>query len=240
MGIIDHFGNLHLPPVLITRNFAPFPSTMRRLLFLAVSFPTLLFAQVRMGPIGGVSLATVNSGQFLAWSGLPKIGPVLGWKFRLPITTHVGLDLEPMFMSKGSWTRNAPTNTNTFVTLRYLELPALIELDLDTIPDGLYLTGGLVYGYWLSGNVRTTQDGSEITNYSYDLSGPNVRRSQWSVAVGLGKQGSKWSWEVRGQSSVTPFDPLLRSHNLVFSLLVGYRLPLPPKREAKEDDGSEN
>lgn len=212
---------------------------MRKLLLLTAALPSLLIAQVRTGPIAGISIATVNAGQFLQWTGLPKIGPVLGWKFKMPITSHVGFDLEPMYMSKGSWTRNATTNTNSFVTLRYLELPALIELDLDTVPDGLFLTGGLIYGYWLSGHFRTTQDGKDLVNFDYDLSGPNVRRSQWSVAVGLGRQGERWSWELRGQSSVTPFDALQRTHNLVFSLLVGYRLPLP-KHKAKADDDSGN
>ena len=203
--------------------------------------PIALAAQMRHGPRIGLAVATQTAGQFLQWQGLPKLGPIVGWSFDIPYTYQVGFRVEPTLMSKGSWTRNDQTNTNTFVTLRYLELPVLLRLDLDTTKGGFFLTGGGIYGHWISGRVRTTINGEEFQNIRYDLSQPNVNKSQWSVAVGLGQQGTKWSWEVRGQTSVTPFDRLIRSQNLVFGIHLTYWLPLPekPKKEEDEDTGTE-
>ena len=194
---------------------------------------------MRHGPRLGLAIATQTAGQFLQWQGLPKFGPIVGWSFDIPYTHQIGFRLEPMVMSKGSWTRNAQLNTNSFVTLRYLELPVLLRLDLDTARGGFFMTGGAVYGYWLSGRLRTTVNGEETQNIKYDLAQPNVNRSQWSIAVGLGQQGKKWSWELRGQSSITPFDKLIRSQNLVFGLHVTYWLPLPSSKVPETEEEPE-
>ncbi len=194
---------------------------------------------MRHGPRLGLAIATQTAGQFLQWQGLPKFGPIVGWSFDIPYTHQIGFRLEPMVMSKGSWTRNAQLNTNSFVTLRYLELPVLLRLDLDTARGGFFMTGGAVYGYWLSYRLRTTVNGEETQNIKYDLAQPNVNRSQWSIAVGLGQQGKKWSWELRGQSSITPFDKLIRSQNLVFGLHVTYWLPLPSSKVSETEEEPE-
>lgn len=204
-----------------------------------VLVPAALCAQMRHGPRLGLAIATQTAGQFLQWQGLPKFGPIVGWSFDIPYTHQIGFRLEPMVMSKGSWTRNAQLNTNSFVTLRYLELPVLLRLDLDTARGGFFMTGGAVYGYWLSGRLRTTVNGEETQNIKYDLAQPNVNRSQWSIAVGLGQQGKKWSWELRGQSSITPFDKLIRSQNLVFGLHVTYWLPLPSSKVPETEEEPE-
>lgn len=207
-----------------------------RTLLFSLLLPAALHAQVRMGPRVGLALATQTAGQLLQWQGLPKLGPIVGWNFLFPWTDHVGIAVEPTWISEGSWTRNAQLNTNTFVTFHYLELPVLLHLDLDTIPDGLFLNGGLSYGYWLDGRYRTTQDGQEVQNVTYDLSQPNVRRSQWCVALGMGTQGPRWGFEVRVQQSITPFDKIVRSQNLVFGLNLSYRLPLAGEKKVKEDE----
>ncbi|MBK9760507.1 MAG: PorT family protein [Flavobacteriales bacterium] len=210
-----------------------------RSLVFCVLVPAALCAQMRHGPRLGLAIATQTAGQFLQWQGLPKFGPIVGWSFDIPYTHQIGFRLEPMVMSKGSWTRNAQLNTNSFVTLRYLELPVLLRLDLDTARGGFFMTGGAVYGYWLSGRLRTTVNGEETQNIKYDLAQPNVNRSQWSIAVGLGQQGKKWSWELRGQSSITPFDKLIRSQNLVFGLHVTYWLPLPSSKVSETEEEPE-
>lgn len=196
-------------------------------------------AQLRHGPRLGLALATQTAGQFLQWSGLPKIGPIVGWSFDIPLRGQIGMRVEPMLMSKGSWARDAVTNTNTFTTLRYLELPLLLRLDMQPAEDGLFLTGGPIYGYWLNGRYRTVVDGQETVDLTYDLSQSGVQRTQWSMALGLGGQGKNWSWEVRGQSSVSPFDRLQKGQNVVFGIHLTYRLPRKPpdadEKEAPED-----
>lgn len=221
---------------------AHFLRTMRiRSTLLLGLLPIALVAQMRHGPRVGLAVATRTGGQFLQWTGLPKFGPILGWSFDVPYTYQVGFRIEPTLMSKGSWTRNDLLNQNTRITDRYLELPVLIRLDLDTVKGGFFLTGGPIYGYWLSTRSVVKQGGEILQEQKIDLSAANFNRSEWSVAVGLGQQGEKWSWEVRGQTSVTPFNSLFRSQNLVFGIHLTYWLPLPekPKKEEDEDTGTE-
>jgi len=123
----------------------------------------------------------------------------------------------------------------SYTTLSYLELPVLAKLDVDAAENGTFLTGGVIYGYWIAGRFRQTQNGVEIIDQKFNLSGVNVRRSQWSVAVGLGRGNNRWAWEFRAQTSVTPFDRLIRSQNLVFGLHFSYRLPTYEERKAKRD-----
>ena len=131
----------------------------------AVLVPTVLLAQVRQGPRLGLAVATVNANQFLQWQGLPKLGPIVGWSWDIPYTHQVHILVEPMLMSKGSWIQNAPLRTNTFTTLRYLEMPVMAKLDVDTAKGGTYLSGGVIYGYWMSGRVRVTQGGDSEADY---------------------------------------------------------------------------
>lgn len=206
------------------------------LLLSALVCSALVCAQtVRQGPRFGLAVATQTSGQLLSWNGLPKLGPILGYSWELPYTSQVGILLEPMIMSKGSWTQNAQQQLNTFITLRYLELPALLKLDLDTAKNGYFLTGGVIYGYWVYGRTRQTLNGEETLDVTYDLNQPNVRRSQWSVAVGLGRASDRWSWELRAQTSVTPFDRLQRVQNLVFGLQFTHRLLNYEERKARRE-----
>lgn len=206
-----------------------------RTLLFTLLIPFIVSAQVRQGPRLGLAVATQTAGQFLQWQGLPKLGPIVGWSWDIPYTHQVHVLVEPMVMSKGYWTQNAQQKINTFGTFRYLELPVLAKLDLNSEEDGYFLTGGPIYGYWLSGRVKEFTSGQKTKDITFDLSQPNVRRSQWSIAVGLGSQRDRWSWEFRAQTSVTPFDRLIRSQNLVFGLHLTYRLPSYEERKAKRD-----
>lgn len=200
----------------------------------ALLLPLVIQAQVRQGPRIGLAVATQTAGQFLQWQGLPKFGPIIGWSWQIPFTEQTDILLEPMIMSKGSWIQNAPLRSNTFTTMRYLELPLMLKLKLNS-DHGTYLSGGLIGGYWISGRIRSTQDGQEISDIRFNLNQPNVRRFQTSVALGLGRQGKKWGWEFRAQNSVTPFDRFIRSQNLVFGLHFTYLLPSYEERKAKRD-----
>jgi len=191
-------------------------------------------AQLRHGPRLGVSVASQTAGALFRWSGLPKVGPIIGWSFDIPYTHQVGIRVEPMVMSKGSWTRNDALNQNSLVTLRYLELPVLVRLDLDTTRGGFFLNGGAIFGYWLSGKFVQKQGGSVVNEITYDLSNAN-KRTQWSIALGLGSQAKAWSWEIRAQSSVDPFNTLIPSRSLVYALHLTYWLPSNAERKAKRD-----
>lgn len=205
------------------------------LLFMLITGLHVSAQQVRQGPRFGLAVATQTSGQLLQWNGLPKLGPILGYSWDIPYTSQVGILIEPMIMSKGSWTQNAQQKLNTFITFRYLELPVMLKLDLDTAKNGYFLTGGVIYGYWVHGRLRQLQNGQEIQDITYDLSQPSVRRSQWSLAVGLGRASDRWSWELRAQTSVTPFDKVQRVQNLVFGLHFTHRLLTYEERKAKRE-----
>lgn len=211
-------------------------------LALATLAPVLLHAQTdfRMGPRLGLALATQTAGgQLFSTGGLPKLGPIVGWSFDIPRTEQFHFLVEPMWMSKGSWTRNATLKTNTFVTLNYLELPVLLKLSVNPDPQGTFLTGGIIYGYWIGGRYKTVVDGATLANYKYDVTNA-TQRSQWSVAIGLGREHNNWMWEVRAQSSITPFSYLVKVQNAVLGIHLTWRLPLTSgerkKDKAKDDD----
>ncbi len=206
-----------------------------RTLFITAWLPILLSGQVHQGPRLGLAIATQTAGQFLQWQGLPKFGPIFGWSWDIPYTHQVHVLIEPMWMSKGSWIQTPAQQLQSYTTLSYLEFPVLAKLDLDAAENGTFLTGGVIYGYWVAGRFRQTRNGDEVIDFKYDLSGPNVRRSQWSVAVGLGRAMKRWSWEFRAQTSVTPFDKVIRSQNLVFGLHVTHRLLTYEERKAKRE-----
>ena len=210
--------------------------TMRARVFLgAMLLPCLLLAQVRQGPRLGLAVATQTAGQFLQWQGLPKLGPIAGWSWDIPYTHQLHILVEPMLMSKGSWIQTPLQQIQSYTTLSYLELPVLAKLDVDAAQDGTYLSGGVIYGYLISHRFRQTQNGAEVFDQKFDLSNPNIPRAQWSAALGLGRSSNRWAWELRAQTSVTPFDRLIRSQNLVFGLHFTYRLPTYEERKAKRD-----
>lgn len=211
--------------------------SVRRLFTLALTIGLVAgaHAQLTHGPRFGLAMATQTAGSLFSWNGLPKLGPIAGWTFEAPWKRQVFFRVEPMLMSKGSWVRDAATKTNTVITHRFIELPLLVRLDMQAGEGGFFLTGGFVPGYWIFGRVRTTVDGSETLDITFDLSQPNVNRMQWSMLIGFGQQGKRWSWEIRPQQSITPFDRLVRSQNLVFGLHITYRLLNPEEKKAKVD-----
>ncbi|MFT3885839.1 MAG: porin family protein [Flavobacteriales bacterium] len=208
-------------------------------LVLAVAAPVLLSAQadLRMGPRLGLSLSTQTAGgQLFSNGGLPKLGPIIGWSFDIPWTEQFHFLVEPMWMSKGSWTRNATLKTSTYVTLNYLELPVMLKLSVNPDPQGTFLTGGVMYGYWMGGRNRTVVDGQTQSDFKYNLANSTAKRSQWSVGIGLGREHNNWMWEVRAQTSVTPWKALVSVQNAVLGIHLTWRLPLTTA-EKKQDNG---
>src|SRR5436190_14415976 len=117
------------------------------ILFLLIPF--MLNAQGRNGPRIGMSMATITSSGSLQWNGLPKLGPIAGWSFEIHWTRQASFLLEPMYIGKGSLTQNATQETWTKVRLSYIELPVLFKMSTDTLPGGIFLTGGILGGYLL-------------------------------------------------------------------------------------------
>lgn len=193
----------------------------------------------RNGPKVGIDIGTQTAGQFLAWYGLPKLGLIAGWSFEAPITSQVSLLIEPMYIGKGSVSADPVLKTRGSVALNYLELPLMLKVSTNPDPQGLFISGGLMYGYFLFGKIRNYQDGNLVNAYDYSPSN-NTNRSQFSAALGIGHEMGHWMWELRGQSSLNTFDAYVRSHNVVFSLQVAWRFSTTADRQkkqrAKEDD----
>jgi hypothetical protein len=186
---------------------------------------TTALAQVpRNGPKVGFGIGTQTAGQFLAWSGLPKPGLIGGWSFEAPLTNQTSLLIEPMYIGKGSVTVNSVYKTRSSIALGYLELPLLLKLSTNPDPAGLYLSGGILYGYLIHGKIKNFQDGQLVSQYDFNPTG-TTNRGQWSAALGLGQEVGNWLLELRGQSSLNTFDRFVRSHNVVYSFQVAWRFP---------------
>jgi hypothetical protein len=203
---------------------------------IALLLPLSVLAQgSRNGPKVGLGIATQTAGQFLAWSGQPKFGPLIGWSFEAPITSQVSLLIEPMYIAKGSRTVNSIYKIRTSITLNYIEMPLLLKVSTNPDPQGLFLTGGLMYGYYLGGRIKSYDHGSQVTDRTFGAGGTN--RGQWSAAIGIGHERGSWMWELRGQSSLNTFDPLIRSHNVVYSLQVAWRFPTQAEKDRRRKAG---
>ncbi|MBS1570577.1 MAG: PorT family protein [Bacteroidetes bacterium] len=202
-------------------------------LCLVLLVPLALSAQEsRNGPKVGLGIGTQTAGQFLAWSGLPKLGPIAGWSFEAPITSQVSLLIEPMYIGKGSVTVNSVYKTRSSIALNYLEMPLLLKVSTNPDPQGMYLSGGLMYGYLLHGKVKNFQYGNLVSEYVFNPSG-TTNRGQWSAALGMGHEVGHWLLELRGQSSLNTFDRFIRSHNVVYSFQVAWRFATQAEKEAK-------
>ncbi len=208
-------------------------------LIVALLLPFTVAAQEsRNGPKIGFDIGTQTAGQFLSWSGLPKLGFIAGWSFEAPLTSQVSLLIEPMYIGKGSVANNSQQKYRTSYGLNYLELPLMLKVSTNPDPQGLFLCGGLMYGYFLYGKVREFQNGTLVR--SYDFSSSSTHRSQFSAGLGIGHEKGHWMWELRGQSSLNTFEAIQRSHNVVYSLQVAWRFSTNSEREkkrsAQEDD----
>jgi hypothetical protein len=203
---------------------------MRLLIILLLSCSLTASAQLKTGPRAGLSLATISTGGLFNWNGLPKLGPILGWSFEVPWTPQASFLFEPMYISKGSLTQNAAQNTWTSVRLGYLELPVMFKVSTDTVTNGFFLTAGFMVGYWLNGRQVTKQDGNVLFDQKYTLSG-STERSEYSAGIGLGWDRPKSRFEVRFQTSVSPFAALLKGQNLIAGLHYTYLLPVAPKEK---------
>ena len=210
----------------------------QRILLIALLLPTLLSAQdpkFRNGPKLGLTMSSQSSGGFLAWSGLPKFGPLIGWSFEMPVTSQLSLLLEPMYITKGYLYYTSTTKITNKGTFGYLELPMMVKISTNPDPQGLFITPGFMFGYWIYSHTYEAQDGTVRYDQTNDLYGA-TNRTQWSIGFGIGEEKGNWLWEVRGQNSFQLFTPIVYAHNVVFSGSVAYRFPLEKKKKKPADE----
>ena len=101
--------------------------------------------------------------------------------------------------------------------------------------DGLFLLVGPSVGYYLSGRYETWQNGQLIQDVRFDLS-TSQRRLQFSAVAGLPIEGPRWGFDVRAQSSVTPFDRVVKVQNVVYALTAAYRISGRGKERPEPED----
>ncbi|MBK8500302.1 MAG: PorT family protein [Flavobacteriales bacterium] len=193
------------------------------------------FLQGHQGPRIGFGMASQSSGALFGNSSNLLFGPLGGWHFEAPLHPQMSLMPEVLYMAKGFVVRNPAQGTRSRSVYRYLEVPLLLKISTDKGEDGMYLLAGPSVGYFLSGRTQTWLNGQLNTDIKYDLTDSN-RRLQFSGVVGMGMEGDRWAFDVRAQTSLTPFDSFQRVQNVVYALTIAHRIPgkKPPARE-KED-----
>lgn len=204
------------------------------LLFVTTLVPCVMQGQIAHGPRVGVGMATINAGQFFRWTGLPKFGLIAGYSFDMIMSDQMSLMLEPMYVGKGSFVQAAQYRQTTRTTLHYVELPFVLKVSVNKNPQGLFLGAGLVPGYLLSGREQVTQDGQELIDRGINTE--NIRRTQFSICLGLGFEKGPFELEVRGTNSITPFDTVVRRQNLVIGLHATFRFRPKPKADEPEEE----
>lgn len=191
--------------------------------------------QGHQGPRGGFGMATQSTGQLFGNSSNLLFGPVAGWHFEAPLHPQVSLMPEILWMTKGFVVRNPAQSTRERSVFRYLEVPLLLKISTDKGEDGMYLLAGPTMGYFLSGRYQSWLDGDLVTDIKYNLT-DTQKRLQFSGLLGMGMEGEKWSFDVRAQTSLTPFDRLQRVQNVVYALTVAYRIAGKKPPEAETED----
>jgi hypothetical protein len=129
--------------------------------------------------------------------------------------------------------RNNAQLTRSRTAMRYLELPLMVKVGTDAKPGGIFLTIGPSIGYYLSGRTQSWFNGEKTEDIKYDLQDTD-NRFQFSGAVGMGTDLKRTSFEVRAQTSFTPFSSTLQNQNVVYQLTFAWRF-LPSDGEKKAD-----
>jgi hypothetical protein len=129
---------------------------------------------------------------------------------------------EILWMTKGAVVRNQAQQTRSTTAFRYLELPVMVKVGTDAKPGGIFLTLGPSMGYYVAGRSRTYYDGELQSDVKYSLEDTD-NRFQFSIAVGMGTDMKKTSFEFRAQTSLTPFSSTLQTQNIVYQLTFAWR-----------------
>lgn len=211
--------------------------TMRIPLFLIASALACasLAQESHHGPRFGLGLATQSVGGLFQNTSNLMPAPVLGWHFDLPIHPQMSIMPEVLWMTKGFVVRNPNEATRSKSTFRYLEVPISLKVHMDkNRQDGLYLLAGPSIGYFLRGNFKQWLEDDLIIDSQYSLSNTG-NRLEFSGLVGMGMEGEKWAFDVRAQTSLTPFEQFTTINNVVYSLNFGYRISKKPKSSTNEE-----
>ena len=210
---------------------------MRSLSLLLLFASTCAFAQEgHHGPRIGLGMATQSAGGLFQSTQDLLLAPVIGWYLEAPLHPQVSLMPELLWMTKGAVVRNQIQGVRARSTLRYVEVPLLLKVSLDASADGMYLLAGPSFGVFMTGRYQTWLNGEEQYDYRYTLAS-SERRYQFSGVLGMGMEGPKMAFDVRAQTSLTPFDRFIRSQNVVYALTVAYRFSTEKKRvKATEED----
>ncbi len=181
------------------------------------------------GPRLGLGLATQSVGGLFRNTSNLMPGPIAGWHFEGRVHRQVSIMPEILYMTKGFTYRNPALATRTRASFNYAEVPILFKIYTEG-QDGLYLLGGPSLGYFINGRFQQWQDGRQIIDGRYQV-GNNIRRLQFSGLVGMGFQGPRWAFDVRAQTSLTPFDRFVRIQNVVYGITFAYRIKVREEDE---------
>ena len=190
---------------------------------LVTSLATAAQAQLRHGPRLGLGLATRSTG-FMQQTGIPKPGILAGWGVDIPLKAGLKLMTDLLYVNKGSASRNVYVKENYIYYLNYAELPLMLKLDTDKKDGGFFISVGLYGAYLLRSRFLHTLDGRVIHDIKYDLS-ESTDRFDYGAGFGFGLEGRRMSFEVRGESGLSFFDPVLRFRNTMYAIHAAYRFP---------------
>lgn len=199
-----------------------------------VAFGMTMMAQYYHGPRLGLGLATQSVGGLFQNTGDLLPAPVFGWGLDFPLHPQFSIMPELLWLTKGAVVRNPAEDTHSRTVFRYLELPIMVKIGTDAQPGGILITAGPSIGYFVSGHYKSWLGGDLIDDVDYDLS-ESDNRWDFSGAVGIGFDQKKWTFEMRAQSSLTPFSSVTEVHNIVYQFVFAWRFEVKPKDAAEEE-----
>ena len=193
-----------------------------------VAAVTLLFlfaapcaAQTVRGGFKGGAAFTSLSNIFVVTEGDEDESSVhtaatFGGFVEMPLAPRLSFQPEILFTTIGA--ELPDTSAGTAIAIRYLEVPALLKIAGPPERTGVFVVAGPTFGLKL--DARWSDAHEDIAD--------RVKRTNWSLAIGLGVQGRRWLVEGRfsqGLRTIATDDlgePAVKSKSV--AILAGVRL----------------
>lgn len=113
-----------------------------------------LFAQLNIGPMGGINMANLNADRETARLWTWGAGAALEYYF----SDNIAVRAEPMLLNKGGTIDGTQNNPRIEVEITGIDVPILFKYDLNK-PEDAYIIAGPSIGY-----INTSELGIEISN----------------------------------------------------------------------------
>jgi len=139
---------------------------MKHLFVVTAIFLTMpCMSQITVGPKVGMNLSSQTGSEF----EVLKTGALYGGVVHFPFTHNLSVQGEFLVTKKGYHEEFNGRDVFDELTATYLEIPALLQYNLNLRPFNYYAGAGVYWSYWSAGKYKSSVDGQAITFEDYNF-----------------------------------------------------------------------